>query len=125
VSTALTTSAAKDLGKSLRFVRHAKDLTLRDVAKAGGLSFQYVQNLERGSRTTTSDEMFEKLSHGYGIPATVMADLLLRARVMSALERRGLDETARTFVWRGVEQRLSEQGTDLRTDLAKIVADLL
>jgi len=121
----LTSEASRDLGRSLRFLRHAKELTLRDVAKRSGLSPQYVQNIERGERTNTSDEAFEKLARGYAIPLTVIEDLLLKARVVSALGQRGVDTDGQTFIWRGVEQRIAELGIEVKTDLAKTVAELL
>jgi transcriptional regulator with XRE-family HTH domain len=125
MTTALTDSSAVDLGKALRFIRHAKNMTLRDVAKRASLSPQYVQNLERGERMSASEDAFNKLAQGYGIDQSIIADLLVKARIMSALERRGLDAEQRAFVWRGIEPRLAEVGLNLRTDVAKLVAELL
>jgi transcriptional regulator with XRE-family HTH domain len=125
VSGALTAEAARDLGKSLRLIRLTQNKTLREVARDAGLSFQYVENIERGSRATVRDGVYERLPHGYGIPESFLADLLLRARVLSALERRGLDAEQRAFVWRGVEQRLAEKGVNVMTDLATIVVELM
>lgn len=121
----LTGTAAKDLGRAFRFVRHARNLTLRDVARAAALSPQYVQNIEVGERTTVSEEAYLKMSKALGIPEGMILDLLLRARVQSALEQRGLGADQITFVWKGVEQRLAEQGIDLRTDLTRVVVDIL
>lgn len=125
MNTALTGAAAKDLGKSLRFIRHARDLTLRDVAKSAGLSMQYVQNIERGERANASEEALLKLAVGYGIPPLIVSNLLLRARVLSAFERRGLSEDHQAFLWRGVEQRLGEVAPEAVTDLGKFVTSLL
>lgn len=125
MTTALTPDASRDLGRSLRFLRHAKNLTLRDVAKVAGLSAQYVQNIERGERSSASEDAFERLARGYGIEQSIVADLVLKARIMSALERRGLDADQRGFAWRGLEPRLAEVGLNLRTDVAKLVADLI
>jgi transcriptional regulator with XRE-family HTH domain len=121
----LTSAASKELGRALRFMRHAQTLTLRDVAKRSELSAQYIQNIERGERLNASDEAFEKLARGYGIPLNVVSDLLLRARVMSALENRGLSAEDQVFVWRGVEQRLAERSIDLKTDISRIVANII
>lgn len=121
----LTPAAAKELGRGFRFLRHAQNLTLRDVAKRAELSAQYVQNLERGERINASEESFEKLSRGYEVPKVIVDDLVLKARIMSALEQRGLDADQQAFVWRGVEQRLAEQGIDIRTDIARVVAQLV
>lgn len=121
----LTPAAAKELGRGLRFMRHGRNLTLRDVAKRSELSAQYVQNIERGERLNASDESFEKLARGYEVPFEVVADLLLKARIVAALEQRGLTPDQQTFVWRGIEQRLSEQGLDIKTDVAAVVANML
>lgn len=121
----LTTEAAKDLGRALRFIRQARSLTLRDVARGAGLSAQYVQNIERAQRTTVSEEAYMRLARPLGLPESVIADLLLRARVQSALAQRGLAQDQVGFIWRGVEQRLGEVGFDLQTDLTKIVVDII
>lgn len=121
----ISDTAAKDLGKSLRFIRHARDLTLRDVAKGAELSPQYVQQIELAQRTNVSEEAYLRLAKPLGIPEAIIADLLLRARIYSALEWRGLPPEQATFVWRGVEQRLAEVGVDLKIDMAKVVADIL
>lgn len=121
----LTTTAAKELGRGLRFMRHARNLTLRDVAKRAELSAQYVQNIERGERLGASEDAYTRLARGYEIPVEIVDDLLLKARVVSALEQRGLDDKQQTFVWRGVEQRLTEIGVDVKTDISKVVAGMI
>lgn len=121
----LTITAAKELGRALRFVRHARNLTLRDAGRSAALSPQYVQNIERGERTSVSEDAYVRLGKALGVPPDVLLDLILRARVQSALEIRGLAPEHVTFVWRGVEQRLAEVGIDLRTDLSRVVTDIL
>lgn len=121
----LTANAARELGKGLRFLRHANNLTLRDVAKRAGMSAQYVHNIERGERVNASDEAFEKLAIGYEIPLPIVSGLLLKARIISALEMHGLAPEQQTFIWRGVEQRLTEMGVDIKTDVARVVAGML
>lgn len=125
MNTNLTPGVAKDLGRSLRFLRHARERTTHDVALRSGLSIAYVQNIEGGARTNASEDAFEKLARGYDVPVEVMQDFVLRARILSALERRGLSKEQASFVWRGVEQRLSEQGIPVNTDLAAIAAGML
>jgi transcriptional regulator with XRE-family HTH domain len=122
---ALTPTAAKELGRSLRFFRHARNLTLRDIARSAALSAQYVQNIERGERGTVSESAYSRVATALGIPDEIVLDLLMRARVHSALEQRGLSADQVVFVWRGVEQRLAEQGINLRTDISKVVAEIL
>lgn len=121
----LTTTAAKELGRALRFVRHARNLTLRDIGRSASLSPQYVQNIERGERTTVSEDAYVRFAKALSVPDEIVLDLILRARIQSALERRGLSPDQVVFVWRGVEQRLAEQGVDLKTDIAKVVVDIL
>lgn len=121
----LTITAAKELGRLIRLYRMTHSLTLRDVAKASGLSPQYVQNIERGERTTVSEDAYTRLAKGLGFPEDSLLDMLLRARVTSALEQRGIDQADVAFVWVGVEQRLHERGIDLHLDMTKILADVL
>ncbi len=124
MQTALTPEAARDLGKTLRFIRHARNMTLHDVALGSGLSIGYIQNLEGGARTNASEETYLKLSKGYKVPESLMLDWILRARMHTALQRRGLSEEHRLFIWRGVESRLAEIGLP-PTDLAKFVSELI
>lgn len=121
----LTATAAKEIGRSLRFVRHARNLTLRDVARSSGLAAQYVQNIERGERGNVSEAAYERVGGALSLPPAMVLDLLMKARIQSALEQRGLSEAQVLFIWRGVEQRLAEQGIDLRTDISKVVVDII
>jgi len=121
----LTPAAAKELGRSLRFFRHARNLTLRDIARSASLSSQYIQNIERGERGTVSESAYTRFAKALGVPDEIVLDLLMRARVHSALEQRGLLPDQVVFVWRGVEQRLAEQGIDLRTDISRVVVEML
>jgi transcriptional regulator with XRE-family HTH domain len=121
----LTPTTAKELGRALRFMRHARTLTLRDIAREAGLSSQYVQNIERGERTNVSEDAYARLARALGVPERVVGDLLLKARVQAALDARGIATDTAAFVWRGIEQRLEERGLGIRTDLAAVVADLL
>jgi len=123
--TALTPGVARDLGRTLRFLRHGRDLTLADVAKRSGVSIGYVQNIESGVRHNADDGTYAKLGHGLGLDREVIDDLLLRARIMSALDHRGIAPDIATFVWRGVEQRLEESGARLQLNLERVIADML
>lgn len=124
-SMTLTPNAAAGLGHVLRFVRNASGSTLRDVASRAALSPQYVQNLEKGERSSASEAAYLALAAGYPLDEAVMRDLLLKAQIESALERRGVDQEAASFVWAGVQGRLLERGTVLRSDPVQIVADVL
>lgn len=121
----LTPTAAKDLGRSIRFIRTARELTLRDIALVAELSPQYVQQIERGIRLNVSQEAYTRLAKPLGIPEAVIDDLVMRARVQSALEQRGLNQDQVAFVWRGVEARLVEQGVAVQTDVSKVVAEIM
>lgn len=121
----LTENAAKEMGQGLRFLRHIRNLVLHDIARRAGMSLPYASNIELGDRLNVSEEAYEKLARGYEIPPVVVHDLLLKARVSSALEKRGLTAEQRTFVWRGVEQRCAEAGVEVRTDLAELGALVL
>ena len=124
-STMLTPNAAAELGRVLRFVRNASGSTLRDVASRAALSPQYVQNLERGERSSASEAAYLALAVGYPLDEAVMRDLLMKAQVESALERRGVDRETASFVWAGVQGRLIERGTVVRSDPVQIVAEVL
>lgn len=121
----ITEGAAKDLGRTLRFIRQAKQLTLRDVAIASGLSMQYIGQIETAQRVGVSEEAIRRLAGPLGLGDGIAEDLMLRARVQSALEARGLSTSDVDFVWRGVEQRMKERGHELRTDVASLVSELL
>lgn len=121
----LTIASAKELGRALRFFRNVRSLTLRDVGRSASLSPQYVQNIERGERITVSEDAYMRFAKALSIPDSVVLDLVLQAKIKSALEQRGLDPEVVSFVWRGIEQRLSERDIDLRTDIAKVVAGIL
>jgi transcriptional regulator with XRE-family HTH domain len=121
----LTPAAAAELGCMLRFVRNASGSTLRDVATRAGLSPQYVQNLEKGERSSGSEAAYLALAAGYPLDPATMRDLLLKAQLESALERHGVDRETIDFVWAGVQGRLLERGTSLRSDPVQIVAEVL
>jgi len=120
----VTSAAARELGRSLRFIRQARSLTLRDVARGSGLSAQYVAQVELAQRTRVSEEAIRRMSGPLGVGESVVADLLLRARVKADLEARGLTDDQVSFVWRGVEQRLSEIDVKVQTDMAALINDL-
>ena len=120
----LSGAAAKELGRALRLIRNTQRITLADTARKAGLSPQYINNIERGERRTVSDDAFERLSAALGATPTVFADLVLRARITSALAERGLTAEQTTFVMKGVEQRLAEVGLPTVT-LADVLTDML
>ena len=120
----LTAVAAHELGRTFRFSRTASELTLREAAKTCGMSMQYVNNIEQGSRPNVSEPFLRKLGQGYGLPMSVVDNLLLRARIMSALERRGLDSVQQAIAWKRLESVLIELGVDMQEGVREMVATL-
>lgn len=121
----ITPSAARELGRKLRFVRQARSLTLRDVSQRSGLSMQYLAQIETAKKIGVTEDAYERFGHALGLDPGIIGDLVLEARIQSALEARGLDAEQRAFVWRGIEQRLAEVGYDINTDISDVVVDIL
>lgn len=121
----LTEGAAGDLGRAFRMIRHARQVTLRDAARRAGLSYQYLQNIERGERLTVADDVYHKLARAYEVPENAIDDLVLRARILTALEAHGIERAAREGIWRGVEALLAGQGIRCQTNVAELVAELM
>lgn len=122
---AMTGTAAKELGRALRFIRQARGHSLRDVAQLAPMSPQYLQNIERGERTGASPEMYGRLQRVYDLPEGAMSDLILKARILSALEERGVSKEHRAAVWTMVEMQLNSLRYPVRTDLAELVAAII
>jgi transcriptional regulator with XRE-family HTH domain len=120
----LSEGAAQELGRALRLIRNTQQITLRDVARQSGLSAQYINNIERGDRLTVSVDAFERLAKALDGPPGAIEDLLLRARMTSALADRGLSAEQAAFVMKGVEQRLSEVGAPTKS-LGDVITDLM
>lgn len=98
-------------------------LRLEDVAERSGLSRQHVNGIELRYAEPTEDTV-GRLARALAIPGPQLADLVLRRRVMQALEDHGLEAEDREFVWNGVRQRLEERGRRW-TDSAEIIATML
>lgn len=124
-SATLTGTAAKDLGRALRFVRQARGLSLRDVAQAAPISPQYLQNIERGERTAASLDIYLRLQRVYDLPEGAIPDLILKARIQSALEERGVKREDAHAVWAEAESHLQRLRYAVRTDLAELVARII
>lgn len=120
----LSDAAAKELGRALRLIRNTQRITLRDTARQASLSPQYINNIERGERRTISDDAFERLTSALDVPRAVFDDLVLRARVTSALDARGLSAEQTAFIVKGMEQRLAEIGMP-STTLGDVVTGML
>ena len=123
--TTLSQSEANEFGRALRFIRDARRMTLREASKASTISYQYLHNIEEGTRTGYSDRLVQQLQRAYRLPDRSLDDLLLRARVRSALAQRGVSPGDADAAWRMMEARLNELGTPINTNLAILVADIL
>jgi transcriptional regulator with XRE-family HTH domain len=115
----LTPAAAKDLGRAFRHMRKAWDLTYRDAAKASGVSAQYIMNVDHGQKANVSEAVYRAMATAYKLPPDKLDNLLLRARLLSALERRGLTlEQSHTLLER-LSQSALRMGIDLETDITE------
>jgi transcriptional regulator with XRE-family HTH domain len=122
---ALATAEILDLGRALRFIRSARRQTLREVSEATGISYQYLHNIEEGTRAGDSEAILDKLQRAYRLPDHALADLLLRARVRSALALRGISSGDSDAAWRMLQTRLGELGTPVHTDLSSLIAEVI
>jgi transcriptional regulator with XRE-family HTH domain len=121
----LTPTAAKELGRSLRFVRQAREMSLREAAKASGVSYQYIMDIELGMRGNPTDDIYYRLASALRIPTPTIDNLLLRGRIASALELRGLNLDQRNIVWTAVELRLTELGIDVKGSLRDVIVGIV
>lgn len=123
----LTGSAAKELGRILRFIREAQNprMTLREVMKRTGISYQHLQNIEKGERTNTSVTIYQRLQEVYGLPDHAIDDQILKARVMTALTERGVTPQHALAVWIAVETQLNSLRYPVSTNLAELIAGVL
>jgi transcriptional regulator with XRE-family HTH domain len=124
-SATLSDVAAKELGRALRFIRQARGMSLRDVANVAPMSPQYLQNIERGERTSASIDVYGRLQRVYDLPEGALDDLILKARVLSALYDRGVTKEHAGVVWPAVEKQLNALRYPVRTDLAELVAAII
>jgi transcriptional regulator with XRE-family HTH domain len=112
----LTQAEAREFGRALRFIRDARRMPLRAVSLETGISYQYLHNIEAGDRTGFSDELVLGLQRAYRLPDRALDDLLLRARVRSALDQRGspsLTPTPRGGCWRRGSGNLALRSTPI------------
>jgi transcriptional regulator with XRE-family HTH domain len=124
---ALSPTAARDLGHSLRLIRTNRDMSLRDVEKVVGAmpKMQYLQQIEQGVRPGASREVFTNLDRVYRLPKGSVHDLVLKAEVLTALEGRGVSTGDRDAVWRMVESRLNELGYPIVSNLGLIISSII
>jgi transcriptional regulator with XRE-family HTH domain len=123
--TTLTKTEAAEFGRALRFIRDARRMTLREASKAIAISYQYLHNIEEGTRTGYSNELVQQFQRAYRLPDRSLDDLLLRARVRSDLAQRGISPGDADAAWRMMEARLIEMGHPINTNLAALVADII
>lgn len=121
----LSRETAAEIGRNFRFLRHAREMTLRDVSKTAGISPQYLQNIEAGIRTAVSREVWLRLGGCYGVDENVTKDLLLKAAVLTALEERELSPEQRMAGWNALIAGLAAVGVRVETDISREVSKLL
>lgn len=131
----LTQAEAREFGDALRFIRNARQVPLREVSKVTEISYQFLHNIEKGTRTdkktgrtasvNPSPDNILKLQRAYRLPDHALDDLLLRARVRSALAQRGISRSDADAAWRMMESRLVELGTPIHTDLSVLLAAII
>ncbi|WP_078382035.1 helix-turn-helix domain-containing protein [Sutcliffiella halmapala] len=56
-----------DFGKFIKQLRKDRGLSLKEVAKKGGLSHPYISQIENGKRSTPKPEIINKLSIGLDV----------------------------------------------------------
>lgn len=118
-------SASQEFGRALKTIRRIRGWTGDEAAKRAEISRAYLIQIEAGMRDNPSDDVVARLHRGYGIEPDRMADLLLRWRVMAALEERGMTDEHRAFVWAGMASRVHELKLDIQTDPNEIVAAII
>jgi len=136
----LTPGEAREFGETLRIIREALHMTFRRVDEAsvasGGtrVSYQYLKNIEEGTRpardgnvTTVepSEAVILQLQRLYRLPDRSLDDLLLRARVRSALNQRGISKSDTDSAWKMLATRLGELGTPIHTDRGELINAIL
>ncbi len=121
----LTEGAAREIGTAFRFFRHARRDTLRDAAQRAGMSYQYAHNIESGARDNVTEEKFHALGRAYGVPEELVTNLILRARIATALEGRGVAPADIGRAWAGIVSVMAALGYPADVDLATAVAGLL
>lgn len=115
--------AAVEFADALRRIRLLQGLRLEDVAERASLSRQHVNGIELVYAEPTPDTL-GRLAEALTIPPDRLADLVLRRRIMEALEQHGLSRDDREFVWNGIRQRLDERGRRW-ADSAEIIAAIV
>jgi len=123
--TTLALAEAKEFGNAMRFIRDARRMTVRELCAASGVSYQYIHNIESAERTGPSDDVAQRLQRAYRLPEREIEDLLLRARVRSALLHRGISKADADAAWKMMERRLVELGVKVSTDMPQILATIL
>lgn len=88
-----------NIGKALKLVRSAKDLSLENVAERSGISVSYLSRIERDERQATMP-LVAKIAEALAVPVAIVVFL-----GSDAGELKGLDKNT--------ERRFSELALDL------------
>lgn len=65
----------KNIGKVLKIVRHANNMSLSVASSISGVSAVYINELETGKKVNISEEYLNKLAIGYGLQLQQITEL--------------------------------------------------
>lgn len=104
-----------EFGRLIRRIRKEKKLSLKDVAKRGGLSHAYISQIENGKRVNPTGQVINKLAKGLGVPVYDLLAISGYYNEEDLLEP--IEETIKSL-----ENRLSlEKNNKLKIDLEKVI----
>ncbi len=81
------------LGKRIRWIRSQKRLTLKQLAKATGLTISFLSQVERGTVSPSIDSL-RKIAHGFHLSVGALFDEQHLATREVTLVRKGQRQTA-------------------------------
>ncbi|MBQ8042979.1 MAG: helix-turn-helix domain-containing protein [Clostridia bacterium] len=65
----------KNIGKVLKIVRHANNMSLAAASSVSGVSAVYISELETEKKNNVSEEYLKKLAGGYGLQLCQIVEL--------------------------------------------------
>lgn len=64
----------KEFARYIKGLRQKRDMSLRDVEKACGVSNPYIAQIESGDRPPPSPDILRRLARGYNVPVRYMME---------------------------------------------------
>ena len=121
----LAPNVAFVFGRRLRAWREAASLAMRTVTiltggGPGRVSYQYLSEIEGGTKMNVDLAKIEALGRVYRFPPNAMDNRVLKARILSALEWRGIKPAEGDAVWAAVEKQLTTLGYAVTVDEAAL-----